>query len=153
MVGPFNNQIASYSDKYIVTNEGSYSEETEKNYRLYDITGKKILVDSGYKYMEIVDQSSKEYIIVINKDGALNIINQEGEEILDKWITDIYGFYHIRCCDAIMAYRYKLNGSSYMQLYITKAGKNIEDGEVEFYLYTIDLLDKTYQVSVADDYY
>ena len=40
-----------------------------------------------------------------------------------------------------------------MQLYITKAGKNIEDGEVEFYLYTIDLLDKTYQVSVADDYY
>lgn len=153
MVGPFNNQIASYSDKYIITNEGSYLETSETNYRLYDITGKKILVDAGYKYMEIIDQFKEEHIIVVNKNGDINIIDQEGKEVLDKWITDVYGYYHIRCCAAVMAYRYECIGSSTLELYITKEGKNVEDGDIDTYKYTIDLSNKTYKVELYENYY
>ncbi|MBE6150766.1 MAG: hypothetical protein E7162_02980 [Firmicutes bacterium] len=149
-VGPFNNQIASYSDKYIITNEGSYLEDSETNYRLYDITGKKILVDAGYKYMEIIDQFKEEYIIVVNENGDINIIDQDGKEVLDKWITGAYGLYHIRCCAAVMAYHYDVHGSI-MELYITKEGKTEE--ELNIYKYTIDLVTKTYEVELSDDYY
>ena len=149
-VGPFNNQIASYSDKYIITNEGSYSESNEKNYRLYDISGNKILVEAGYKYMEIVDQYSKEHIIVVDAKGNINIIDQDGKEILDEWITGAYGFYHIRCCAAVMAYHYDVRGSI-MELYITTEGKTEE--ELNIYKYTIDLVTKTYEVELSDNYY
>ena len=108
------------------------------------------LVEAGYKYMEIVDQYSKEHIIVVDAKGNINIIDQDGKEILDEWITGAYGFYHIRCCAAVMAYHYDVRGSI-MELYITKEGKTEE--ELNIYKYTIDLVTKTYEVELSDNYY
>lgn len=140
-VGPFNNQIASYSEKYIVTNEGSYEEDTEKNYRLYGINGNKILVDSGYEYMEIAG----DYVIVIDRNKTLNVYDQNGKAILGKSIDKLYGTYHIRCCAALMVYGYEIN-NDVMELYVNRDVKGQEI--VETYKYVIDLKNKTYTEEV-----
>jgi len=104
-VGPFNNQISNYSSHFIVTNEGKYSDETEKNYRLYTTKGKKIVVESGYKYIEVRDN----YAIVVDKDDNLNIYNSEGKAILKDSIKLIdKGEYHIRCCESLLNYKVEI---------------------------------------------
>ena len=144
-VGPFNNQIASYSDKYIVTNEGRYLKNNENNYRVYSSSGEKILVEDGYKYLEIAGK----YIIAVNAGGEINVIDQNGKAILNEWIKDVYGDYHIRCCMSIMAFRYELLGST-MELYITKNGKN--EDEIDVYKYTIDLINRSYEVELYESF-
>lgn len=144
-VGPFNNQIASYSDKYIVTNEGRYLKNNENNYRVYSSSGEKILVEDGYKYLEIAGK----YIIAVNAGGEINVIDQNGKAILNEWIKDVYGDYHIRCCMSIMAFRYELLGST-MELYITKNGKN--EDETDVYKYTIDLINRSYEVELYESF-
>ena len=133
--GPYNNQIASYSEKYIITNEGSYLDNTENNYRLYSIDGKKILTDAGYKYME----AAGDLVIVVDKNESLNVYDSDGKAIFEKPVEKITGAYHIRCCAARMAYEYKITGNT-MEL-IVNTYMNSKD---ESYEYVINLKDKTY---------
>lgn len=139
--GPYNNQISQYSEKFIVTNEGSYLEENnpEKNYRLYTIDGKKILTDAGYEYIDIIG----DYVIVIDSNKSLNVYDATGKAVMDKPIEKIIGTYHIRCCAARMAYEYKLNGNTLELLVLSN-----KNGSEEMLKYVIDLKNKTYKSEV-----
>lgn len=134
--GPFNNQIASYSEDFIVTNEGNYLGSVEKNYRLYTTDGKKLLVDAGNKYIDLIDDKA----IVIDKNNELNIYNVKGEKLLDNSIKDVKGTYHIRCCDALMAYSFSVEGkvmtltvnrSDNDKLVMTTYSINLDSGDVK----------------------
>ena len=105
-IGPFNNQISSFSDDFIVTNEGSYEGQSEKNYRLYSKKGDKLLVNAGNQY--IIAQ--KDYAIVVDPENKLNIYNKDGKAILSQSIALIKdGTFHIRCCASMMKFEYTDN--------------------------------------------
>ena len=138
--GPYNNQISQYSEKFIVTNEGSYlnkdDNNPERNYRLYTIDGKVILNNSGNNYIEIIG----DYALVIDKEDTLQIYDATGKGILKETIREVkHGAYHIRCCAAFMAYEAKLNGKI-MTLGVSKQNEN-NYSTIE---YTIDLTTGTY---------
>lgn len=138
--GPYNNQISQYSEKFIVTNEGSYlngdDNNPERNYRLYTIDGKVILNNSGNNYIDLIG----DYALVIDKDGILQIYDVTGKGILKEPIPEVnHGAYHIRCCAAFMAYSAEINGK------ILTLGVNKQTEEDYWTVeYTIDLTTGTY---------
>ncbi len=130
-IGPFNNQISSFSDNFIVTNEGSYNSE-ELNYRLYATSGKKLVVNSGNKYI-VADE---DYAIVVDSKDNLNVYDKDGKPILEKSIQLAEdGEYHVRCCQSLLKFSYAIE-DDVMNLTVASRDQNDSLTMVE---YTIDL--------------
>lgn len=135
--GPYNNQVASYSEKHIVTNEGSYLDSTEKNYRLYTIDGKVIVNNTGNKYVDLIG----DYALVIDENASLQIYDANGKALLKDLIKNVSGgAYHIRCCAAFMAYDAELVGNKL----IFNVNTQTSDSNYYSMEYTIDLTTGNY---------
>lgn len=100
LIGSFSNEISSMNDYFIVTNQGSYKDNTETNYRLYTSDGKKLIINQGNRYIELIDNIA----LVVDSTNMISIYKSDGSKLTENTIPLYKDTYHSRENTLSLAY-------------------------------------------------